>query len=70
MKALDLKIDGMSCAHCVASVQKALEQTEGVAVKHVDVGRATVSYDPQRTGPDRILAAVADTGFTPHVQNG
>jgi hypothetical protein len=29
-----------------------------------------VSYDPQWTGPDRILAAIADTGFTPHVQNG
>ena len=69
MKALNLKIDGMSCAHCVASVQKALEQTEGVAVEHVDVGHAKVSYDPQRTGPDRILTAVTETGFTPHLQN-
>ncbi len=68
MKELELKIDGMSCAHCVESIRKALGEIDGVSVERVEVGTAKVAYDPERTEPDRILAAVSDEGFTPRVQ--
>ena len=32
-----IKIDGMSCGHCVQSVRKALEGVEGVTVNAADV---------------------------------
>ena len=35
MKTSEIKIKGMSCNHCVASIQKALSALEGV--KSVDV---------------------------------
>ncbi len=39
---------------------------EGVEVERVEVGTATVGYDPARVAPDRILAAVDDLGYEAH----
>lgn len=67
METLTLQIDGMSCGHCVARVQKALSNLAGVDVKKVEVGSAEMSYDPSRVAPDRILEAVDYLGFQPQV---
>lgn len=68
MEQLALKIDGMSCGHCVARVQKALAKVEGVHVDQVEVGSARVSYQPDRVSLQRIREAVEDAGF--EVQRG
>ena len=67
MEDLTLQIGGMSCGHCVARVQKALTQLDGVDVRNVEVGSAEMSYDPSRISPDRILEAVDGAGYEPHV---
>ena len=67
MENLTLQIDGMSCGHCVARVEKALSKLEGVDVRNVEVGCAAMSYDPSRVSPDKILEAVDGLGFEPHV---
>ena len=67
MESLTIKIDGMSCGHCVARVQKALSGLEGVEVTKVEVGSAEMSYDPDRVVPGRILEAVDRIGFEPRV---
>ena len=67
MEDLTLRIDGMSCGHCVARVQKALSGLDGVEVRNVEVGSAEVGYDPSRVAPGRILEAVDAAGFEPHV---
>lgn len=64
MTRTTLKIDGMSCGHCVASVKKALERLDGVTVEHVAVGAATVAYDPDLASPAQIAEAVGDAGYT------
>ena len=64
MEHLSLKIDGMSCGHCVARVEKALKQLDGVAVERVEVGSAEIGYDPARTAYPQILAALDDAGYT------
>lgn len=64
---LTLQIDGMSCGHCVARVQKALSKLDGVDVRNVEVGSAEMSYDPSRVSPDQILEAVDGAGYEPHV---
>jgi copper chaperone len=55
---------GMSCQHCVASVQKALDAVEGVTSAEVAVGSARVTYDESRTDRDTITGAVHNAGYT------
>lgn len=63
MTNLTLSITGMSCGHCLNAVRQALEGTDGVKVHSVRIGRAEVGYDPARTNPDSIIAAVTDAGY-------
>lgn len=63
MTRTSLKIEGMSCGHCVASVKKALERLDGVTVRNVAVGSATVDYDPDVASPAKIAEAVSDAGY-------
>lgn len=64
MEPLTLQIDGMSCGHCVARVEKTLAKLDGVAVRKVDIGSAEVMYDPSRTPFERIRQALDDAGYT------
>ena len=64
METMNLKIDGMSCGHCVARVEKALKKLEGVHVRKVQVGSADIVYDPERTPFSRIREALDDAGYT------
>ena len=64
MDRITMKIDGMTCGHCVSSVDKALRKVDGVTVEQVAVGSATVSYDPTAVSEARIAEAVADEGYS------
>jgi copper chaperone len=63
IKKETLKINGMSCGGCVKSVTRALEQTEGVTVEHVEIGLATITYDPAKATRDAIAEAIDGAGF-------
>jgi copper chaperone len=63
MERVSLRIEGMSCGHCVASVRRALEALDGVRAERVDVGSASVAYDPARTDATRITQAVEEAGY-------
>ena len=63
MERVTLAIDGMSCGHCVKSVEQALKALDGVAVEQVAIGTATVQYDPAATSVDRLRDAVEDEGY-------
>ena len=63
MQRVTLRIDGMSCGHCVRAVRSALEGVDGVRVEEVTVGSAVVAYDPARADPARIARAVAEEGY-------
>jgi len=67
MERLNLTIEGMSCDHCVRAVRGRLERTPGVKVDDVNVGSATLEYDPARTTLDDIEEAIADEGYTAFV---
>jgi len=58
----ELRIDGMTCGHCVAAVKKALEKVPGVTAAQVELatGRARVEGEPSL---DALLAAVQDEGY-------
>lgn len=65
-----IKIDGMSCGHCVQSVRKALEGVEGVTVNAVEIGSASITCDldlvEQEALTEAITEAIDDAGFTLH----
>ena len=63
MKRTTLKIDGMSCGHCVTSVKKALESIDGVAATEVAVGKATVEFDSVATSVEGLIEAVSGAGY-------
>ncbi len=63
MAEITLKIDGMSCGHCVSSVKKAIDAVAGVSSSDVSVGSATVVYDDSKTGRDEIAGAVQAAGY-------
>jgi copper chaperone len=63
MEQTTLRIDGMSCGHCVSRVQKAISRVEGVHVDQVEIGSARVTYDPERVSLQRIRQAVEDAGY-------
>ena len=67
MERVNLTIEGMTCEHCVRAVRGRLEKTAGVKVGKVDVGSASIEYDPAKTNLDDIEMAIADEGYTAFV---
>ena len=63
MERMTMKIDGMTCGHCVSQVTKALKELDGVKLEQVSVGSATVSFDPAVTPEEKITQAVEDEGY-------
>jgi copper chaperone CopZ len=64
MDTMNLTIEGMTCQHCVRAVRGALERIPTVEVESVDIGSATVRYDPQRVTEASLADAIADEGYT------
>ncbi len=58
-----LKIDGMSCGHCTAAVEKALKAVPGVISVQVTLepGEARVEGDAD---VEALKAAVTEEGYT------
>ncbi len=60
-----IPVEGMTCAACQASVQRALNATEGVHQASVNLmlHEATVDYDPRVTKPQQLVDAIAAVGY-------
>ncbi len=60
-----LPVEGMTCAACQATVQRALSKAPGVSQAAVNLmmHEATVHFDPAATSPDQLVAAINDTGY-------
>ena len=65
MERMTMKIDGMSCSHCVKAVHEALAELPGVDVEQVEIGSARVAYDPARADRTALAEAVRDAGYEP-----
>ena len=65
MQTITLKVEGMTCGGCVASVTRVLKAVPGVADAKVQLapGIAEVSYDPARTDAPALKAAIEDAGY-------
>lgn len=64
MTTREIKIDGMTCNHCVMAVKKGLARVPGLQVHDVTIGSAKVTYDEREIPIERITAAIADAGYS------
>jgi copper chaperone len=62
-EAVALSIEGMHCEACVRRVTAALGKMEGVQVNFVEVGSASVTFNPEHVTLEKIAGAVNKIGF-------
>ena len=63
MKTEELKIEGMTCGHCVMSVKKELSNITGVHVVDVRIGTARVEYDSSIVDRNDLVHAIEEAGY-------
>ena len=57
-----LQVKGMSCQHCVQSVEKAVKEVGGSAKVDLSSGSVTVEFD-NGVSLDKIKEAIEDQGY-------
>jgi copper chaperone CopZ len=71
-KTVTIKVEGLKCGKCSASVSKALKATEGVEdvqVSH-EKGEAVIKYDDQKLTETKLREVINSTGFKTVEQPG
>lgn len=58
MDNVTIKIEGMTCEHCVKRVHDAIARLDGVSLVDVKIGEAVVSYDSSKLDLEDIKRAV------------
>jgi len=64
-REVSLRISGMSCASCAATIEKALRRLDGVKSANVNFAteRATVEYDPALVSVFDLRKTIRDVGY-------
>jgi copper chaperone len=65
MEKTTLKVNGMSCGHCVNSVEGSVGKLEGVkSVKvNLNAGEVDVEFNPSEISLDKIKETIDDQGY-------
>lgn len=65
MEKTTLKIEGMSCGHCVKAVNDALKEVDGVKKVSVSLEdkSADIEFDASKTNLAALKAAVEQQGY-------
>ena len=58
-----IKIEGMSCRHCVMRVKKALDGIAGITEANVTVGSADIKYDESKVKIEDVCSAIEKAGY-------
>jgi copper chaperone len=60
-----LKVQGMSCSHCVNAVETSVGGLQGVSSVKVDLGKGEVAveYDTSKTSLNEIQETIEDQGY-------
>jgi copper chaperone len=64
MTNITLKVEGMSCGHCVNSVEKAMKSLGADAKVDLAAGSVSVEYDEKNISLDNIKEAIEDQGYS------
>lgn len=63
MTETNVKIEGMSCQHCVMAVKKAMGGLKGIEDSEVEIGSARVKFDDTLVRIEDIEQAIEKVGF-------
>ena len=65
-ESLQLKIGGMSCSFCTATIERAYQRTEGVQEVHVSLAHeeALIRYDPRKRTATELRDLLRSLGYT------
>jgi copper chaperone len=63
METLTLKVEGMSCGHCVNSVEGAVKSVGATGKVDLDAGLVTVEFDTSKVSLDAIKEAIEEQGY-------
>jgi copper chaperone len=65
METITFEVQGMTCGGCVAGVTRVLKAVSGVDEVAVTLqpGSARISFDPARTNPPALRAAIEGAGY-------
>jgi len=66
-----ISVDGLSCIACEIPVRHALRRVDGVKAIYVSAATktATVEYEPMKTNPEQLVAAINSTGYRATLSN-
>ena len=62
---ITLPITGMTCANCVATVERNIKKVDGVnqAAVNLSSERATVEFDPDRASLGDVISRIERAGY-------
>ena len=65
LKRAKIKIDGMSCQHCVKTVTDAMVDLDGVSQVKVNLkkGEAKIKFEKDRLDLEQLKTAIVAAGF-------
>lgn len=63
MTETTIKVEGMSCQHCVMRVKKAIDALKGVQSSDVQIGTVKVTFNDQEVLKSEIEKAIASSGY-------
>lgn len=63
MQIVTLKVEGMSCGHCVNSVEGAVNKLGASGKVDLNAGSVTVDFDESKVTLDAIKEAIEDQGY-------
>src|SRR5438477_12682081 len=66
-----ISVDRLSCVACEIPIRHALRRIEGVKAIYVSAATktATVKYEPMKTNPEQLVAAINSTGYRASLPN-
>lgn len=63
MTDITIKVEGMTCMHCVMRVKKAVESVKGVQSSDVQIGTVKVTFDETAVKKEDIEQAITNAGY-------
>lgn len=60
-----MEVQGMSCGHCIQTIEKEVGQLHGVETVEVNLreGKVHVAFDEQKVALDTIKKAIQEAGY-------
>ena len=63
MKTVVLRLEGMSCGHCIHSIEQAVQEAGGCGKVDLKAQSVTIEFDDLKISLDKIKMAIEKQGY-------